>query len=99
MDGPNKKPFDIRSFLATAGPGRRVVALKAKAVAFTQGQPADSVFFLQSGRADLTVVSKRGKEATVTLLAAEDIPHINGDGPHSLLDAQNRKERDASRSS
>jgi CRP/FNR family cyclic AMP-dependent transcriptional regulator len=59
-------------FLATAGPGRKIIALKAKGTAFTQGQPADSVFFLQSGRADLTVVSKRGKEATVTLLAAGD---------------------------
>jgi CRP-like cAMP-binding protein len=72
MDGSNEMPFDVRLFLATAGPGRRIVALKAKAVAFTQGQPADSVFFLQSGRADLTVVSKRGKEATVTLLASGD---------------------------
>ena len=72
MDGPNRKPFDVRLFLATAGPGRKVIVLKAKGVAFTQGQAADSVFFLQSGRADLTVVSKRGKEATVTLLAAGD---------------------------
>jgi CRP/FNR family cyclic AMP-dependent transcriptional regulator len=72
MDGPNRKPFDVPLFLATAGPGRRVVVLKAKGIAFAQGQLADSVFFLQSGRAELTVVSKRGKEATVTLLAAGD---------------------------
>jgi len=70
MDGPNRNPFDIHLFLATAGPGRRIIGLKAKGVAFAQGQPADSVFFLQSGRANLTVVSKRGKEATVTLLVA-----------------------------
>jgi CRP-like cAMP-binding protein len=72
MDGSNRKSFDVDLFLATSGTGRRIIALKAKGVAFSQGEPADSVFFLQSGRADLTVVSKRGKEATVTLLAAGD---------------------------
>ena len=39
---------------------------------FAQGDPADSVFYLQSGRAKLTVVSHGGKEATVTLLSAGD---------------------------
>ncbi len=46
--------------------------LKAKQVFFSQGSPADSVFYLQSGRAKLTVVSERGKEATITLLSAGD---------------------------
>jgi CRP/FNR family transcriptional regulator, cyclic AMP receptor protein len=45
---------------------------KAKHVFYTQGSPADSVFYFHSGRAKLTVVSKKGKEATVTLLAAGD---------------------------
>ena len=39
---------------------------------FTQGDPNDSVFYLQSGRAKLTVVSQYGKEATITLLTAGD---------------------------
>ncbi len=72
MDGSNGKSFNVDLFLATAGPGRRIIALKAKGLAFSQGEPADSVFYLQTGRAELTVVSKRGKEATVTLLAAGD---------------------------
>jgi CRP-like cAMP-binding protein len=46
--------------------------LKANQRFFSQGGAADAVFYLQSGRAKLTVVSKRGKEATVTLLAAGD---------------------------
>ena len=64
--------FKINAFLSTAGPSRHLLTLKAKETAFSQGRPADSVFYLQSGRADLTVVSKRGKEATVTLLASGD---------------------------
>jgi CRP/FNR family cyclic AMP-dependent transcriptional regulator len=54
------------------GLGRKIVRLKAKHHFFTQGSPADCVFYLQSGRAKLTVVSKSGKEATITLLAAGD---------------------------
>jgi CRP-like cAMP-binding protein len=72
MSGPAKKPFDIAIFLATEGTGRKIVRLKAKQAFFAQGAAADSVFFLQTGRAKLTVVSKRGKEATVTLLGMGD---------------------------
>lgn len=60
------------AFLALAGLGRRVVQLKAKGVFFSQGGPADSIFYLQKGRAKMTVVSEAGKQATVTLLAAGD---------------------------
>jgi CRP-like cAMP-binding protein len=67
-----KRPFDTADFLATEGPGRSILHNKAKQAFFSQGGPADSVFYLQSGRAKLTVVSKRGKEATVTMLAAGD---------------------------
>jgi CRP/FNR family cyclic AMP-dependent transcriptional regulator len=62
--------FDPATFLAKAGLGRRIVEIKAKQVFFTQGSPADSVFYLQKGRAKITVVSERGKEATITLLTA-----------------------------
>jgi CRP-like cAMP-binding protein len=67
-----KKAFDTAVFLATAGPGRKIIRLKAKEQLFSQGGAATSVFYLQTGRAKLTVVSKRGKEATVTLLSAGD---------------------------
>ena len=72
MDGEKTKVFDTAGYLANEGDGRRIVRLKAKQLFFSQGTPADAVFYLQSGRAKLTVVSKKGKEATVTLLAAGD---------------------------
>ena len=72
MDGSTEKPFNTVRYLGTEGLERRIVALKSKGVAFSQGTRADSVFYLQTGRAKLAVVSKRGKEATVTLLAAGD---------------------------
>lgn len=64
--------FAVATFLANAGLGRRLVHLKAKQVLFSQGSHADAVFYLQKGRARLTVVSDRGKEATITLLAVGD---------------------------
>jgi CRP-like cAMP-binding protein len=67
------KPFDTAAFLATKGPGRTIISRSPKQVIFSQGRPADAVFYLQAGRAKLTVISKSGKEATVTLLAAGDI--------------------------
>jgi CRP-like cAMP-binding protein len=66
------KPFDTADFLATAGTGRSIVRQKAKGLFFSQGGLADSVFYIQGGRAKLTVVSKRGKVATVTLLDKGD---------------------------
>jgi CRP/FNR family cyclic AMP-dependent transcriptional regulator len=72
MDASAKKHFDCAAYLATEGPGRKMIRLKARQVLFAQGGSADSVFYLQTGRAKLTVLSKRGKEATVTLLAAGD---------------------------
>jgi CRP-like cAMP-binding protein len=64
--------FDPTAFLAHAGLGRRIVELKPAETFFSQGDPADSVYYLQKGRAKLTVVSARGKEATITLLSASD---------------------------
>ncbi len=62
--------FDPAAFLAQSGIGRRQMAFKPSETFFTQGDQADSVFYLQSGRAKLTVVSHEGKEATITLLSA-----------------------------
>jgi CRP-like cAMP-binding protein len=65
-----KSAFDAEAYLASTGPGRRIVKLQGKQTFFSQGEAADSVFYLQSGRAKLTVVSKYGKQATITLLSA-----------------------------
>ena len=64
--------FDSADFLAHSGLGRRIVRFKQKKDIFSQGDAADAVFYLQSGRAKLTVVSSRGKEATITLLNPGD---------------------------
>jgi CRP/FNR family cyclic AMP-dependent transcriptional regulator len=67
-----KHRFDIAAFLASAGLGRRIIQLAPKSAFFSQGDPADSVFYLQKGRAKVTLVSPAGKEATITLLSAGD---------------------------
>ena len=64
--------FDPAAFLSHPGLGRKIVDLKPMQTFFTQGDQADSVFYLQSGRAKLTVVSQNGKEATITILSAGD---------------------------
>jgi CRP-like cAMP-binding protein len=67
-----KPRFDVAAFLASAGLGRRIFQLAPKDAFFSQGDSADSVFYLQKGRAKVTVVSPTGKEATITLLSAGD---------------------------
>jgi CRP-like cAMP-binding protein len=64
-----KPPFNVATFLASAGVGRRIVQLRPKEAFFSQGDPADSVFYLQKGRAKVTVVSPAGKEATIALVS------------------------------
>jgi CRP-like cAMP-binding protein len=64
--------FDCATFLADAGLGRKIVELEPKDTFFSQGDTADTVFYLQRGRAKLTVVSQHGKEATITLLSQGD---------------------------
>lgn len=65
-----ERGFDAEAFLASAGSGRTIVKLREKQTFFSQGEAADSVFYLQSGRAKLTVLSANGKQATITFLHA-----------------------------
>ncbi|HVC48386.1 MAG TPA: Crp/Fnr family transcriptional regulator [Terracidiphilus sp.] len=67
-----KLGFDTAAFLASAGLGRRVIQFAPKDAFFSQGDPADSIFYLQKGRAKVTVVSAAGKEATIALLSVGD---------------------------
>lgn len=76
--------FDVHAFLSSAGLGRTILQYPAKSMIFAQGDPADALFYLQKGRAKLTVVSKRGKEATVALPGKGDFmgeESINSDHP------------------
>jgi len=81
-----KPAFNPASFLATAGLGRRIVQLAPKQTFFSQGDPADSVFYLQRGRAKITVVSQAGKEATITLVTAGEFV-----GEGALATAEGRR--------
>ena len=64
--------FDAATFLIRAGLGQRTVQIAPKQPFFSQGEPADSIFYLRKGRAKITVVSHAGKEATLMLLSAGD---------------------------
>jgi CRP-like cAMP-binding protein len=67
-----KPAFDVAAFLRSAGLGRKIVQVAPKQPFFSQGDAADAVFYLQKGRARVTVVSAAGKEATITLLSDGD---------------------------
>jgi CRP-like cAMP-binding protein len=62
--------FDAADFLAKAGLGKVIDEVHGGACVFTQGDAADSVFYIQKGKIKLSVVSKQGKEATLALLGA-----------------------------
>src|ERR1700692_2658328 len=67
-----QRAFDPEAFLGTSGLGRKIIDVRAKESFFSQGDAADCVYYLQKGRAKVTVVSVEGKEATITLLAPGD---------------------------
>ena len=65
----NGREFNPHAFLATIGEGRKAMLFPKKQTVFAQGDPADAVFYLQTGKVRLTVVSKTGKEATIGILS------------------------------
>jgi CRP/FNR family cyclic AMP-dependent transcriptional regulator len=64
--------FDPNAFLAEANGGRKILNYRKGQIVFAQDDQADSVFFIQSGRLKLAVVSQQGKEAVVAFLGAGD---------------------------
>ncbi len=67
-----KRDFDPHAFLATIGEGRKSVLFRQKQGIVAQGDAADAVFYIQTGKVKLTVVSKTGKEATIGILTDGD---------------------------
>jgi CRP/FNR family transcriptional regulator, cyclic AMP receptor protein len=67
-----RRDFDPRAFLKTIGQARKSVPFQRKQVIFTQGDSADAVFYIQTGKVKLTVVSSAGKEATIGILSDGD---------------------------
>ena len=65
-------PFDVPAFLDSAGISRRIVRYARASVVFAQGGPANSVFYIQHGGVKLSVLSRRGREAIVAMLAPGD---------------------------
>jgi CRP/FNR family cyclic AMP-dependent transcriptional regulator len=72
--GPATKQyaFDPRKFLATIGEGRKVLTLPQKQPIFAQGDAANTIFYIQTGKVKLTVVSQVGREATLGILSEGD---------------------------
>ncbi len=71
--GPKQTPaFDVKGFLRAAGSGTTIVTHEPAAVVFSQGDPADTVLFIQQGRVKLSVLSHGGKEAVVAILEPGD---------------------------
>ena len=58
-----KLPFDPKVFLSKINGGRTVSHYGKNQVVYAQGDPADSAFYIQSGKVKATVVSEQGKEA------------------------------------
>jgi CRP/FNR family cyclic AMP-dependent transcriptional regulator len=72
-----KAAFDPKAFLAKVGDGKTIAKYHKNQVVFSQGTEADAVFYVQSGKIQLTVVSERGKEAVVGILGPN---HFFGEG-------------------
>ena len=70
---PKSKPsFDPKIFLAKVGEGRTIAEYSKDQKIFSQGEPADAVFYVQKGKVKLTVISNAGKEAVIAILNTGD---------------------------
>lgn len=67
-----KPPFDPNAFLSKVNGGRTISKYRTNQVVYEQGTPADSVYYMQKGKAKVAVISGKGKEAVVAVLGAGD---------------------------
>jgi CRP-like cAMP-binding protein len=89
-----KSDFDPHAFISTIGNGREMISFQKKETIFAQGDPTDGLFFIQKGKVRLSVVSERGKEATLAVLRKIFLwrkrpcwpasPHVVRDGNYGL---------------
>src|ERR1700722_1171129 len=68
----HKLSFDPRSFLASVGEGRTIRKYQKGQFVFSEGDPGDSVFYIQKGKVKITVTSEHGKEAVVSILGVDE---------------------------
>ncbi|MCU1286732.1 MAG: transcriptional regulator, Crp/Fnr family [Acidobacteriales bacterium] len=64
--------FPVADFLNDAGLGKSILERPKNSTIFSQGDPADAVFYIQKGKVKIAVVSAQGKEATVAVLGVGD---------------------------
>src|SRR5450432_4563797 len=72
LKAQKKSPFDVQVFLDSVGASRKIVEYRKKQAIFSQGDPADSVIYVQQGSVKLTVVNESGKEAVVAIFGSGD---------------------------
>jgi CRP/FNR family transcriptional regulator, cyclic AMP receptor protein len=72
MESKQKGTFDAQAFLDSAGIARKIVDYRRSEAIFTQGDPCDSVLYIQKGGVKLSVLSKTGREAVVAMLGPGD---------------------------
>ena len=68
MEGNPNSPFNPQTFLSQIGNGKSSVKAPQKKIIFSQGDSAEAVFYIRSGKVTLSVVSQGGKEAIVAVL-------------------------------
>jgi len=69
---PKPLSFDAETFLSTIGEGRKALRFAKKQSVFAQGDTTEAVFYIQTGKVKLTVISSNGKEATIGILGEGD---------------------------
>jgi CRP/FNR family cyclic AMP-dependent transcriptional regulator len=69
---PKKSAFDAQVFLQSVGASRRTEEFRKKQAIFSQGEPADTIMYVQKGSVKLTVVNEGGKEAVVAIFGPGD---------------------------
>jgi CRP/FNR family cyclic AMP-dependent transcriptional regulator len=72
MATKRRRSFNPKSFLAKVGEGRSIERYRKDQIVFSQGDPADAVFYIQKGKVKVTVVSEQGKEAVVAILGPDE---------------------------
>jgi CRP/FNR family transcriptional regulator, cyclic AMP receptor protein len=68
MATKRRQLFDAKAFLTEANGGRTIGQYRKNQIIFAQGDTADTIFYLQTGKVKITVVSEQGKEAVVAIL-------------------------------
>ncbi len=72
MESLHEGAFNAQAFLDSAGTARTIVEYRRTEVIFSQGNPCESVFYIQEGGVRLSVLSKTGREAVVAILGPGD---------------------------